>query len=78
MTCRRIALTGELSELVAAHKMITICHLDNSRSERIIWFMALGLAYDPNRFEPVPASFAPEDLKGVHQLGVVLPQGGRQ
>ena len=50
--------------------MITIYHLANSRSERIIWLMEeLGLPYAINRFDRGPDSFAPEDLKHIHPLG---------
>jgi glutathione S-transferase len=50
--------------------MITICHLDRSRSERIVWLMEeLGLPYGLEVFERRPDILAPEDLKRVHPLG---------
>ena len=43
--------------------MITIYHLDTSRSERIVWLMEeLGLAYEMEWFERGPDRFAPEAL----------------
>ena len=50
--------------------MITIYHLDTSRSERIVWLMEeLGLPYDLEVFERRPDIFAPDELKHVHPLG---------
>ena len=50
--------------------MITIYHLDTSRSERIVWLMEeLGLDYEVEVFERGPDIFAPEELKRVHPLG---------
>ena len=50
--------------------MITIYHLDTSRSERIVWLMEeLGLAYELEWFERGPDRFAPEALKKIHPLG---------
>lgn len=50
--------------------MITIYHLDTSRSERIVWLMEeLGLPYDLEVFERRPDIFAPDELKQVHPLG---------
>jgi glutathione S-transferase len=50
--------------------MITIYHLENSRSERIIWLMEeLGLSYRLERFDREPTMAAPSALKAVHPLG---------
>ena len=50
--------------------MITIYHLDSSRSERIVWLMEeLGLAYELEVFPRRPDIRAPESLKQVHPLG---------
>lgn len=50
--------------------MITIYHLDTSRSERIVWLMEeLGLDYEIEAFERRPDVRAPETLKQVHPLG---------
>lgn len=51
--------------------MITIYHLENSRSERIIWLMEeLELPYQVERFERRKEdTFAPADLKQIHELG---------
>lgn len=51
--------------------MITVHHLNNSRSQRILWLLEeLGLAYEVKRYERDPESMAaPEALKKVHALG---------
>jgi glutathione S-transferase len=50
--------------------MITIYHLENSRSERVIWLMEeLGLSYDLERFDREPTMGAPDVLKSFHPLG---------
>jgi glutathione S-transferase len=50
--------------------MITVYHLENSRSERVIWLMEeLGLNYDLQRFEREPSMAAPDVLKTINPLG---------
>ena len=50
--------------------MVTIYHLDTSRSERIVWLMEeLGLGYELEVFNRGSDIFAPEDLKAIHPLG---------
>ena len=50
--------------------MITIYHLENSRSERVIWLMEeLGLPYALERFDRQPSMAAPDVLKTLHPLG---------
>ena len=50
--------------------MITIVHLDRSRSERIVWlFEELGLPYRLETFLRRPDLFGPEEMKRVHPLG---------
>ncbi len=50
--------------------MITIYHLENSRSERIIWLMEeLGLHYQLERFDREPSMMAPPALKAIHPQG---------
>ncbi len=50
---------------------ITVHHLENSRSQRIIWLLEeLGLPYEIKRYERDPkTSKAPESLKAIHPLG---------
>ena len=50
---------------------ITVHHLENSRSQRILWMLEeLRLDYDIKRYERDPATMlAPEALKRVHPLG---------
>lgn len=50
--------------------MITIHHLDTSRSERIVWLMEeLGLPYAMEMIHRTPNIIAPESLQQVHPLG---------
>ena len=50
---------------------ITLHHLENSRSQRIIWLLEeLGLDYEIKRYERDPkTSKAPDSLKAIHPLG---------
>lgn len=51
--------------------MITVHHLENSRSQRVLWLLEeLGLEYEVKRYERKPRTMlAPESLKNVHPLG---------
>jgi glutathione S-transferase len=51
--------------------MITIHHLNNSRSQRVIWLLEeLGLEYEIKRYERDPKTMlAPVSLRNVHPLG---------
>ena len=50
--------------------MITIYHLETSRSERIVWLMEeLGLEYRLETFSRESTGAAPSPLKAIHALG---------
>jgi len=51
--------------------MLTVHHLNNSRSQRILWLLEeLDLDYKIQRYERDPETMlAPESLKAVHPLG---------
>ncbi len=51
--------------------MITVHHLNNSRSQRILWLLEeLGLEYEVKRYERDPKTMlAPASLREVHPLG---------
>lgn len=51
--------------------MITVHHLNNSRSQRILWLLEeLGLEYNIKRYERDPETMlAPDALRKVHPLG---------
>ena len=51
--------------------MITVHHLNNSRSQRVLWLLEeLGAAYEIVRYERDPKTMlAPASLKAVHPLG---------
>ncbi len=51
--------------------MITVHHLNNSRSQRVLWLLEeLGLSYEIKRYERDPKTMlAPASLREVHPLG---------
>jgi glutathione S-transferase len=51
--------------------MITVHHLNNSRSQRVLWLLEeLGLDYEIQRYERDPRTMlAPASLRAVHPLG---------
>lgn len=61
--------------------MLTVHHLENSRSQRVLWLMEeLGLDYEVRRYDrDKKTSLAPPELKRVHPLGKspVITDGDR-
>ena len=51
--------------------MLTVHHLENSRSQRVLWLLEeLGLPYEVRRYARDPATMlAPAELRAVHPLG---------
>jgi glutathione S-transferase len=51
--------------------MLTVHHLNNSRSQRILWLLEeLGVEYDIKRYQRDPQTMrAPASLRAVHPLG---------
>jgi glutathione S-transferase len=50
--------------------MIVVHHLNNSRSQRILWMVEeLGLEYEIKRYQREPSMQAPASLREVHPLG---------
>jgi glutathione S-transferase len=50
--------------------MIVVHHLNNSRSQRVLWLLEeLGLPYDIRRYQREPSGLAPKSLQAVHPLG---------
>jgi glutathione S-transferase len=51
--------------------MITVHHLNNSRSQRVLWLLEeLGVLYEVKRYERDKTTMlAPKELKAVHPLG---------
>ena len=51
--------------------MITVHHLNNSRSQRILWLLEeLGVPYEVKRYERDPKTMlAPPELRAIHPLG---------
>lgn len=60
--------------------MITVHHLNNSRSQRVLWLLEeLGLPYEVKRYErDKKTNLAPKELMAVHPLGKspVIDDGG--
>jgi len=60
--------------------MITVHHLNNSRSQRVLWLLEeLELPYEIVRYERQPDMLAPPSLRAVHPLGKspVITDDGR-
>ena len=61
--------------------MIVVHHLNNSRSQRVLWLLEeLGLEYEVKRYERDPKTMlAPASLRAVHPLGKspVITDDGR-
>ena len=51
--------------------MITVHHLNNSRSQRVLWLLEeLGVPYEIKRYQRDPKTMlAPPELRAVHPLG---------
>lgn len=51
--------------------MLTVHHLENSRSQRVLWLLEeLGLSYEVRRYARDPKTMlAPPELRAVHPLG---------
>ena len=61
--------------------MIVVHHLENSRSQRVLWLLEeLGVPYEVRRYARNPQTMlAPPELKAVHPLGKspVIEDDGR-
>jgi glutathione S-transferase len=60
--------------------MIIVHHLNNSRSQRILWMLEeLGVPYEVKRYQREPSMQAPASLRAVHPLGKspVITDGDR-
>jgi glutathione S-transferase len=50
--------------------MLTVHHLNNSRSQRVLWLLEeLGVPYDIVRYQRQPTMLAPPELRAIHPLG---------
>lgn len=50
--------------------MIVVHHLNNSRSQRVLWLLEeLALPYEVRRYEREKSGLAPKSLQAVHPLG---------
>ena len=50
--------------------MIVVHHLNNSRSQRVLWMLEeLGVDYEVKRYQREPSMQAPASLRAVHPLG---------
>jgi glutathione S-transferase len=51
--------------------VLTVHHLNNSRSQRILWLLEeLEVPYEVVKWQRNPDEFAPKELRGVHTLGL--------
>src|SRR6478609_4298862 len=61
------------------HAMLTVHHLNNSRSQRVLWLLKeLGVPYEVKRYQRQPNMLAPKELRAIHPLGKspVITDGG--
>jgi glutathione S-transferase len=50
--------------------MLTVHHLNNSRSQRVLWLLEeLGVPYEIVRYQRQPDMRAPKELRDIHPLG---------
>ena len=50
--------------------MLTVHHLNNSRSQRVLWLLEeLGVPYEIKHYQRGPDMLAPKELLAVHSLG---------
>lgn len=50
--------------------MLTVHHLNNSRSQRVLWLLEeLGVPYEIKRYQREKTMLAPPELRAVHPLG---------
>ncbi|MDR6658079.1 glutathione S-transferase [Tardiphaga robiniae] len=50
--------------------MLTVHHLNNSRSQRVLWLLEeLGVPYEIIRYHRQPNMLAPPELRAIHPLG---------
>jgi len=50
--------------------MLTVHHLNNSRSQRVLWLLEeLGVPYEIVRYQRLPSMQAPPELRAIHPLG---------
>ena len=60
--------------------MLIVHHLNNSRSQRVLWLLEeLGVPYDIVRYQRQADMRAPKDLRAIHPLGKspVITDGGK-
>jgi glutathione S-transferase len=60
--------------------MITVHHLNDSRSQRILWLLEeLGLPYEIRHYKRLETRLAPPELQAIHPLGKspVVTDGGK-
>src|SRR5215471_19681981 len=60
--------------------MLIVHHLNNSRSQRILWMLEeLGVPYDVKRYQREASMQAPASLRAIHPLGKspVITDGDR-
>jgi len=70
-TCERPMTPQQAALRRIISRMITVHHLETSRSQRVLWLLEeLGLAYDIKRYQRDPKTrLAPPELKAIHPLG---------
>src|ERR1700744_2766817 len=77
---RRGLIRKRRCSLPPGTSMLTVHHLNNSRSQRVLWMLEeLGVEYELKRYQRDPRTMlAPPELRAVHPLGKarVVTDGG--
>ena len=77
---KQLAYTSIFNKKTEEPPMLTLHHLNNSRSQRILWLLEeLGSPYEIKRYpRDATTRRAPPELKAVHPLGKspVITDGG--
>jgi glutathione S-transferase len=69
-TFPRPAGTTSAQQNVPGTAMLTVHHLNNSRSQRVLWLLEeLGVSYEIARYQRQSNMLAPPELRAVHPLG---------
>ena len=61
--------TGSPEFLSGGRTMLTVHHLNNSRSQRVLWLLEeLGVPYEIVRYQRQPDMRAPKELREIRAL----------
>jgi glutathione S-transferase len=69
-SCGWLLRISPLHDQSSDRAMLTVHHLNNSRSQRVLWLLEeLGVPFDIVRYQRRPSMLAPPELRAIHPLG---------